>query len=204
MPKFSIIMQSYLGQYEKAASDRDNKILRAINSVLKQTFEDWELVIVCDGCQKSYDLVCLHYISHMNIECILIPKQTQWSGNARNYGIGKATGDYILYLDIDDQLGPDHLKRVDAGLGNHDWVWFNDWVMSKNGKPFERQCLINQRFQHGTSNICHKRSLDVKWTGLGYGYDDHSLVKALLKHHNFKKIETPEYIVCHLPGRLDV
>ena len=44
----SVIMPSYLGAYKNAAKDRDRKIVRAINSVVRQTYKDWELIIIAD------------------------------------------------------------------------------------------------------------------------------------------------------------
>ena len=44
--KFSVIMASTLAEYGGAASRRDEKIVRAIDSVIAQTFTDWELIVV--------------------------------------------------------------------------------------------------------------------------------------------------------------
>jgi hypothetical protein len=63
--------------------------------------------------------------------------------------------------------------------------------------------MIKQKFQSGTSNICHKRILNVRWQGGQYGYDDYSAVQSLLKYPDYQRIETPEYIVCHIPKKLD-
>lgn len=193
-----------MGPYKGAASNREDKILRAINSVLKQSFEDYEIVIVADGCQRTFDIVCQNYVSHENVECYMIPKQHEWSGHARNFGIEKAKGDYIVYLDIDDYLGENHLQKISDQIGNHDWVYFNDIVIRKDGLKEEREVMIKQKFQNGTSNICHKRSLAVKWNGNGYGLDDYSITQALIRYPKNAKIETPEYIVAHIPGMLDV
>ncbi|MES2395655.1 MAG: glycosyltransferase family A protein [Bacteroidota bacterium] len=202
--KYSIIIQSYLGPYKGAAANREEKIIRAVNSVLKQTFEDYEIIIVADGCQKTFDIICQNYLDHENIECFMIQKQHEWSGHARNFGIEKASGDYILYLDIDDYIGANHLEKINGQLGGYDWVHFNDIVIRKDGLHEERECMIRQKFQNGTSNICHKRSLAVKWNGNGYGLDDYSITQALLRYPKQAKIETPEYYVCHIPGFLDV
>lgn len=202
--RFSVVIQSYLGPYKGAASNREEKIIRAVNSVLSQSFTDFEVIIVADGCEKTYDIIYHNYLSHENVECFLIKKQNQWSGHARNYGIEKSKGDYIVYLDIDDYLGEDHLKLIDAQINDNDWVFFNDIILLNDGKKEERQCMIKQRFQNGTSNICHKRSLIIKWNGTGYGLDDWSIISALNRYSKHVKIETPEYYVCHLPERLDV
>lgn len=205
MPRFSIIIQSYLGYYDRAASNREEKIIRSINSAFNQSFNDLEVIVVADGCEKTFDIICGNYLGRENINCLLIPKQPIWSGFARNVGIENATGDIIIYLDIDDYLGENHLKKINDQFGDNDWVWFNDHVIDpRSMKPIERTAIIDKKFGNGTANIAHKRTLPVRWTGTGYGNDDWSIVQNLLAYSKHKQINTPEYYVCHLPGRLDV
>ena len=54
-PKFSVIMPSFLGEYSRAAQNREEKIVRSIDSCLDQM--DFELIIVADGCQKTVEIV---------------------------------------------------------------------------------------------------------------------------------------------------
>ena len=54
-PKFSVIMPSFLGEYSRAAQNREDKIVRAIDSCLDQEY--YELIIIADGCQKTVDIV---------------------------------------------------------------------------------------------------------------------------------------------------
>lgn len=205
--RFSVIIPSFLGAYENAASNRDTKIIRAIESVLNQTFEDFEIWVVADGCEKTFNIIEDKYINDERINCLLIRKQPIWSGAPRNYGINKASGDYIVYLDIDDVFGPNHLAIIDSELtrlNNPTWVWFNDMLKKKKVEGFyERQILINQRFQCGTSNICHRQDALVRWGGSGYGLDDWGAIQQLQRYGNHAKIKTPEYIVCHLQQGLD-
>jgi glycosyltransferase involved in cell wall biosynthesis len=196
--KFSIIMASYLGAYPTAASNREGKILRSINSIIGQTFDDWELIIVADGCTKTIE-ICSSLVSD-KIKCFLIPKAKQWSGEPRMEGISQASGDYILYLDIDDILGADHLKNINSQLNSYDWVWFNDVRYSIRLKEwYENECNIDKISMHGTSNICHKRVLPVKWDYTGYAHDYYFILQ-LKQNKNFAKIEGSEYYVCHIPG----
>lgn len=197
-------MQCFLGEYKGAAKNREQKLLRAIDSVLVQSFTDWELIVVADGCEKTFELIEKNYSGNNKIDCFLIQKQTIWSGSARNFGLKKASGEWIVYLDADDILGPNHLSIIKDEVANYDWIWFNDLVKGEK-KNIERTALINQKFQHGTSNIAHKKSLGALWTAVGYGYDDWGLVQHLLKlSKNYSKIKTPEYVVCHIPKKLDV
>ena len=50
-----------------------------------------------------------------------------WSGRPRNTGIEQASGDWIIYLDIDDVFGENHLKIVSEGIKDYDWIWFDDF-----------------------------------------------------------------------------
>lgn len=199
--KYSIVCQSFLGHYDGAAKNRPEKLKRAIKSVLDQSLNDFELIIVADGCNETFDLVQKEYESDGRIECFLIPKQKLWSGTPRSFGIKQAKGDYVLYIDSDDYWGKDHLKKIDNQIGDTDWVYFND-ILAPNKK--ERTVFINRKFQCGTANICHKRTLDITWGGGKYGYDDWSAVESLLRFKNNKRIDTPEYYCAHIPRRFDV
>jgi glycosyltransferase involved in cell wall biosynthesis len=197
-------MQSYLGHYNTAASNREQKIVRAIYSVLNQSFKDWELIVIADGCEKTFDLVCEKYSEYKNIDCRLISKQTMWGGGPRNYGLSIANGEWAVYLDNDDYFGPDHLKTIADNISSFDWVWFNDLVKTADNHV-ERSCIIDIKNQFGTSNVAHKISLGAKWCSYGYGSDDYGLVAHLKQlSSNYGKIATPQYFVCHIPKKVDL
>jgi glycosyltransferase involved in cell wall biosynthesis len=192
--RFSIIIPSYLGEYRNAAKDRERKIFRAIHSVLKQIFQDFEIIVVADGCTKTVELV--EEIEDKRISCIYIGKAKLWSGIPRNVGIESAQGEYITYLDIDDLFGVNHLEKINEGLRSFDWVWFDD--IRFNGEWYINTCDINKSGFNGTSNICHKRTLPYRWGG-GYAHD-YFFIKQLRQNKNFTKIEGPEYYVMHIPN----
>jgi glycosyltransferase involved in cell wall biosynthesis len=195
MPKFSVIIPSYLGDYPNAAKHRDKKLLRAVSSVFNQSFKDFEIIVVADGCQKTIDL-----LKDIDIKTYLIPKSKSWSGEPRNKGIQEAIGEYIVYLDIDDLLGKDHLQKIVEQLNDYDWVWFDDIRYSpKSDEWYENSCDITKIGRHGTSNICHRRDLQVKWDHVGYAHD-YYFVEQLRRMPNFTKIEGGEYYVCHIPN----
>lgn len=221
-PFFSIIMPSYLGQYMNAASGREWKIVRAVQSVIDQSTHDWELNITADGCKDTVEIIQNNFVHQLNcgkINLFEIPKQKLWSGLVRNTSIQNAKGSWIVYLDIDDLLSEDHLviikKGIDANPGMN-WLWFNDlsWdkerVWNNNGVKekgafVEHQVNIFQKGQCGTSNIVHKASLQVRWPINVYYDQDWWFIQALKKRcDKFVKIETPEYCICHVPNLLDI
>jgi glycosyltransferase involved in cell wall biosynthesis len=198
--EFSIIMPSYLGEYDKAAANREQKIIRAIKSVQNQSFDNWELIIVADGCNKTVEIV-KPYLSD-KIRCFKIPKQPKFSGNVRQIGIDRAIGKYIIYLDNDDCYGKDHLKKVHYRMGTNDWVYYDDiYYNGKHDQSFKRVQL--ELGLVGTSSICHKRLLKVSWKDCdGYGHD-YTFVEKLKEHTNYEHIGESEYLICHVPGEYD-
>lgn len=108
--KISVITPSFLGNYPGAASRRDEKIVRAVDSVIAQTFHDWELWVVADGCDQTMEI--MQRYNDPRVHSIKISKSKIWSGTPRNTGIDNATGEYIVYLDIDDYYGDNHLATI--------------------------------------------------------------------------------------------
>ena len=195
--KFSVVIPSYLGQYRTAAKDRDTKIIRAVNSVLNQTHQDFEVLVIADGCNETIKV--MNQITDERVIVYSIPKSKIWSGEPRNTGINEATGEYIVYLDIDDLFGENHLSNIAKGLGDYDWVWFNDIRYSPaTGEWYENPCNIRMIGAHGTSNICHKQSMPYRWDHKGYAHD-YYFIKNLKQNLNYTKIPGGEYYVCHIP-----
>lgn len=205
--KYSVIVPSYLGEYQNAAKYRVEKFSRAMQSALNQTYSSFEIIVVADGCQKTEDLTrdiigALKPHHTPFVRLLSTRKHPVFSGEPRNIGISEARGQFILYLDTDDYIDATHIQSIDREINSSDWVWFDDWV-NVRGKWVRRKCDINRRFCHGTSNLCHRKELGVFWGG-GYEHDfnfTYALKKTSL---NFKYINGGEYYVCHIPRRYDI
>lgn len=210
--KFSVIMPSYLGEYKEAASGRDWKIVRAVNSVLKQKYKDFELLIIADGCKKTVEIIKKNFAQAMTSQKVRlyeIPKQKKWSGQVRNIGLKFAKGEWICYLDIDDIFGDTHLERLNKGIETHptaNWVFFNDFSYNKERKVFVEHFInIHVKGKCGTSNIAHKRNLNVRWpVNSNYMHDWHFITELKKRCKKFIQIDSPRYCICHVPGLLDV
>jgi len=199
--KFSVILPSLLSDYPGAATGRDQKLIRAIRSVLDQTFQDFELIIVADGCKLTEYIVRNmarkeELPRKPEVVLLSVDRKELWSNNARNAGIEAAAGEYILYIDSDDRWAIEHLEMISEQLHGEDWVCFNDYAITEDGFK-ERDCDVSQYGRCGTSNICHTRRLNLLWEKTGYGHDFH-FIQQLRKFKNSKKIFTPGYYVCHI------
>lgn len=187
-------MPSLLADFPGAATGRDKKLIRAIQSCLNQSFTDFELIVISDGCPLTTYLVSKHFTDE-RLKLLYVERKQLFSNLPRNTGIDNAEGEYIIYLDNDDKWGPDHLKKIDAELNGEDWVYFNDKVW--NGTEFiERLTDCTQYGRCGTSNICHAARLNLRWIETGYGHD-YYFIQQLLKFPNYKQINPTEYFVCH-------
>lgn len=201
--KFSIITPSYLEEYAGGASQRELKLARAIQSVLDQKFQDWELIVIADGCFKTPGVV--RTFNDPRIRLLEMEKAPIWSGMPRNAGLDNAKGDFITYLDSDDYLGPGHLETINANLGLNDWIYYSDWIYNFERDSWHiRPCDIRVSGQNGTSNITHRRSLPVRWSFEGYGHDHYFNQQLQEASRRFRKTPPAEYYVMHMNGYYDL
>ena len=100
MTKISVILPVY---------NSEDFIEKSVSSVLNQTFEDFELIIVNDGSTDD----TLNILTEFQDSRIKIINQTNSGpGAARNNGLKIAEGDYIMFLDSDDWFSPEALKTA--------------------------------------------------------------------------------------------
>lgn len=87
-------------------------IAAAIESVLAQTYGQWELLLVEDGSSDNSVSVIERYIAENESACIRLVRQPSNMGaaKARNRGLAEAKGRYIAYLDADDLWRPEKLE----------------------------------------------------------------------------------------------
>jgi glycosyltransferase involved in cell wall biosynthesis len=93
--------------------NRRETIQAAIASVQRQTFADWELIVVDDG--STDDTAAL--IEGSDPRLVLIRQKNQGVNAARNAGMLRARGQYIAFLDSDDEWLPHHLELSVAFFG---------------------------------------------------------------------------------------
>ena len=101
-PTFSVVVPLY---------NKERHVRRSIDSVLAQTFTDWELIVVDDGSTDSGPEIVQSY-SDLRIR--LIHQDNSGVSAARNRGIAAARGPWITFLDSDDEWLPDFLGKVNA------------------------------------------------------------------------------------------
>ena len=101
------------------------KYLRAcLDSVLNQTFSDWEAVCVNDGSTDGSAAILREYAAKDN-RFLVVEQPNAGLSAARNTGLKHAVGDYVLFLDSDDWLETNALETLAGNLDGEDLVCFS-------------------------------------------------------------------------------
>lgn len=133
MPKVSVIIPSY---------NRAKLVGRAIDSVLKQTFSDYEIIVVDDGSQDNTKDVLSAYDRKIKY----IYQSNRGISGARNRGIKEAAGEYIAFLDSDDLWIPEKLAEQVKVLEAN----------KKVGIVYSKLQMINDKGEHCGVKPKHK------------------------------------------------
>ena len=131
------------------------KYLRqAIDSVKTQTFQDWELILVDDGSTDSSNAIC-HEYADADKRIRLIEKENGGLSSARNAALDIAEGEYIFFLDADDELydySITHLFKI-ARETSADIIIGKP--ISSALKPVAKCPSIEKAEIKDSKNICH-------------------------------------------------
>ena len=106
-PNFSVVIPLY---------NKESFIGKTIQSVLNQTIQDFEIIIINDGSTDA----SLEKVGLINDERLAVfTTKNQGVSHARNYGIQKAKGHYIAFLDADDYWEPEFLENIQGLIQKH-------------------------------------------------------------------------------------
>jgi len=105
-PFFSIVIPVY---------NRSSILLNTLSTILKQSFKNFEVVIVDDGSTEDVAAVLTESLK-LNPKVRLIRQENKERGAARNNGYRNSTGEYVIFFDSDDLMHEDHLQVL------HDFI----------------------------------------------------------------------------------
>ena len=95
MPKVSVIVPIY---------NVEKYLEKCINSLLSQTLEDIQIILVNDGSKDNSGTIAKKYAKKNKDKVIYVEKENGGLSDARNYGLKYATGDFVAFLDSDDYI----------------------------------------------------------------------------------------------------
>lgn len=110
MPKVSVIIPAY---------NNATYLCEAIDSVLAQTYNDFEIIIVDDGSTDDTKNNVLSYVQRYPDKIKYFYQRNKGAGSARNKGIEEAQGEYFAFLDADDFVTPEWLGKLVSSFQNN-------------------------------------------------------------------------------------
>ena len=170
-------------------------ISETINSVLSQTHENWELLIVDDYSSDSSNKIIEKFIKKDNRIKLIKLKENSGPAVARNKAIAEAKGRYVAFLDADDLWYPKKLEKQIDFMSRYNLVFtYSSYdLIDENGNDlgiFKTKERISYNELLRTCNIgCLTAIVDVSCIGKDYmedvGHEDYTLWLKILKKIGF-------------------
>lgn len=134
MKKVSIIVPVY--NVEKYISE-------CITSLIEQTYENIEIIIINDGSTDKSKEICQE-LKEKDERIIFITKHNSGVSDTRNIGISKSTGDYIVFVDSDDYIDKHYIEEMVKGMKEEEFI---DMAVCNYVELYKNVLL------HGSSNL---------------------------------------------------
>ena len=152
--KISIIIPVY---------NAEKYLKRCIDSIIAQTYSDWELILVDDGSTDLSGKICDKYASQ-DKRITVCHIQNGGPSRARNIGVDKSKGDYIFFVDADDWIEPLSISDFLGTKGESFDIYFQNYVLHDSD---------------GTSNIVGVQDIEA------YGEDCKTVLSNLICSSKF-------------------
>ena len=181
---FSVIVPMY---------NAAKSIRLCLDSILRQSFKDYEVIIINDGSTDDSESICREVTNgHDNV--LLYTFENGGVGKARRRGIQRARGDFLIFADVDDFISPDLLKTLSGIISFHNDVEVIRYHANLINDDEDKD---HQRYNSDLNLNIPMTGLDAlrAWTNLGKKYALYWLFafKATL----FKKATPMPEFRCH-------
>ena len=158
-PRFSVIMPLY---------NKAPYVRKAVESVVGQTFADWELIVV-DDCSSDASAAVVEQVVDSRIRVVRLEENGGVSA-ARNRGVAESTAPFICFLDADDWWEPTFLEEMAGLIAHHPGagVYGTSYYIVKNGRKRMAPIGVDEGFTEGEINYCrvYAKTLCMPlWTG---------------------------------------
>lgn len=149
--KVSVIVPVYNSQ---------DSIQRCINSILRQTYNNLEIIIVNDGSTDKTEEICKK-ITNNDDRVKYYYKNNSGVSETRNFGLEKATGDYIAFVDADDFIEENMYEIMLKEIGNANIIICNCFLVTNNRKIKSNIKMTNSTYGQLNEMIKNVNNQDI-------------------------------------------
>lgn len=189
----------------------ENYLPRCVDSILAQTFTDFELILIDDGSQDNSGKICDEYATKDN-RVIVYHQENRGQAAARNFALDVVKGEYIAFADSDDYLHPkmletlfEVLNKSEADIsvcshkkGNEDnylWPKLNNNFSVYNGKEFLIHCYNDkvEKCWVMWDKLYRRSCFDNIRFPVGRICEDNAIIYKILYNHKIADVDSVLY-----------
>lgn len=141
----------------------ENYLNRCIESVLTQTYTDWQMVLVDDGSKDESLKVCQEY-ADLDNRIRVIHQENAGPGIARNTGIAAANGDYIVFIDSDDYIEKDYFQLLSEH--DEDVLFINVRDVDEDGRVIKEDFMAKNKKLSIETILRRQMTGKIDWGGV--------------------------------------
>ena len=202
-PKVSVIVAVY---------NAEKTLRRCLDSLLAQSLEAFEAIVVDDGSTDASSTICAEY-SQRDSRFKVFHKKNEGVSATRQFGLNKASGEYVIHLDADDFIGPhSYEKAYNKAIEDHADIVFFDIlrIESENTftilncpvKSWSHEVVLDAMIYKAFGSLCNrlvKRGLFAKYgiafpEKMQYLEDKLMMIRLLARSFNARDYLTISYV----------
>lgn len=203
MVKYSFIVPVY---------NTEKYLERCLDSLANQTLKDFEIIVVNDGSTDDSKSIILKYEKkHNNIK--VINQENQGNSVAKNVGVKKSSGQYLIFVDSDDYVEKDLLKNIDKEMEGVEVLKFQAMTEDEDGnnvKKFNEEPFDTMNGFNAFRELSKHHFIDPPWGYVinreyyiqnkfsfkkGFFHEDFGLIPYVI--YKSRKVKSINYIGYH-------
>lgn len=195
MPKFSIIIPVY---------NTEKYLKKCLDSVFNQEYKDFEVIIINDGSTDKSENIINEYINTYN-NIKYIKQKNKGLSNARNEGVSKSKGEFLLFLDSDDFYEKEFLSKLNENINdeseviryqvqdvleNEKIITYKDEIFTNLNKDKVFDALCKSHYIEIACAYCYNKNFWIRNNFKfleGTYHEDFGLIPLVLLKSNFVK-----------------
>ena len=176
MHKISVVVPVY---------NAEKYIERCIQSIVEQTYENWELVLVNDGSKDKSSYIISKWCKR-DSRIKVLNQENSGPGIARNNGVKKAVGEYIVFVDADDYLDSTYFALLRERMNDSDVVFIDVLQVDSEGNILRKELMSSYKKWNIERVLRAQMTGKIPWGGVRKAVRRQLLIENNIYYTNHK------------------